>query len=71
MEPLSHRPAVPPGPGQEGKEAGAPGGDSKSPEHRAQGWKLHSCACVPAAPSNASVLLGEACFPAAIPFPAY
>lgn len=30
-----------------------------------------SCACVPATPSNASVLLGEACFPPAIPFPAY
>ena len=30
-------------------EAGATGGDSKSPEHRAQGWKLHTCvsACVP------------------------
>ncbi|XP_070334475.1 collagen alpha-1(I) chain-like [Odocoileus virginianus] len=24
-------------------EAGAPGGDSKSPEHGAQGWKLHTC----------------------------
>lgn len=42
MEPLSHRPAVPPGPGQEGKEAGAPGGDSKSPEHRA-----HARVCPP------------------------
>ena len=33
-----------------GERGRAPGGDSKSPEHRAQGQKLHTCvrACVPA-----------------------